>query len=749
MNFKLTSKFKPSGDQPKAIDALVKGLEKGYEHQTLLGVTGSGKTFTVANVIERVQKPTLVIAHNKTLAAQLCNEFRELFPENAVHYFVSYYDYYQPEAYLPTTDTYIEKEAMINEEIDKLRHAATAALLTRKDVIVVASVSCIYGLGDPETYKENIFHFKVGDTIDRSYFVRKLIELQFTRTNGDLRRATFRLRGDNWEIMPPDREIIYNFELEEDPKNPGGPKIIKAIYEVSPVEGLRPGKTPTVPEVYIAPAKHFITPPDDRDRAIYAIKEELKERLKYFEKQGKLLEIERLERRTKFDIAMIREVGYCHGIENYSRHLSGRKPGEPPATLLDYFSLNPTNSKNPANYKTGNIISPWRNNVSSKDKHGDFLMVIDESHVTVPQLRGMYEGDASRKKTLVEYGFRLPSAVDNRPLKFEEFEKRMTQVIYTSATPGPYEKNHSDPSINSGQGQIVEQIIRPTGLVDPKIVIKPVRGQIDDLIPRIEERVKNKERVLVTTLTKRMAEDLTEYLTEMRTTFSSQKSAPVEGLSIGKPSTNANNEKSKITAPKLKPKVAYLHSDVKTLDRIRILTNLRRGNFDVLVGVNLLREGLDLPEVSLIGILDADKEGFLRSETSLIQTIGRAARNVAGQVVIYADHITGSIRRAVDETNRRREIQTAYNRKHGITPKSIVKAIKDILPEYDEKGKLAEGILKFELRPLPKSKTALEELIKEKEKDMKAAAQKLDFELAAILRDEIRALSKKRRVVSS
>lgn len=665
MNFKLKSNFKPAGDQPQAIDALVSGLKKGYKHQTLLGVTGSGKTFTVANVIERVQKPTLVIAHNKTLAAQLCNELRELFPENAVHYFVSYYDYYQPEAYLPTTDTYIEKEAMINEEIDKLRHAATAALLTRNDVIVVASVSCIYGLGSPEIYKENIFHFKVGDTIDRAYFVRKLIELQFTRTNSDLKRATFRLRGDNWEIMPPDRELIYNFELEDDPEHRGGPKIIKAIYEVNPVQGLQPSKTPTVKEVFIAPAKHFITPPDDRDRAIKAIKEELKERLKYFEKTGKLLEAERLERRTKFDIAMIREVGYCHGIENYSRHLSGRKPGEPPATLLDYFPK-------------------------------DFLMVIDESHVTVPQLNGMYHGDASRKKTLVEYGFRLPSATDNRPLKFSEFEKRMTQVIYTSATPANYEREKSDPS--TGSGQIVEQIIRPTGLIDPKIVMRPVRGQVDDLIKRIEERVGVKERVLVTTLTKRMAEDLSAYLEEK------------------------------------KIKVNYLHSDVKTLDRIRILTNLRKGNFDVLVGVNLLREGLDLPEVSLIGILDADKEGFLRSETSLVQTIGRAARNVRGEVIIYADHITGSIKRAVSETERRRKLQLEYNEKHGITPQTIKKEIKDILPEE---------VLNIEMKPLPRSKSQLEEIIKIKEREMKEAAQQLDFELAAILRDEIRILSQK------
>ncbi|HEY4510727.1 MAG TPA: excinuclease ABC subunit UvrB, partial [Candidatus Paceibacterota bacterium] len=538
--FKIVSKHKPAGDQPKAIEELMMGLKSGYRNQTLLGVTGSGKTFTIANVIEATQKPTLVIAHNKTLAAQLCNEFRELFPHNSVNYFVSYYDYYQPEAYIPVTDTYIGKEAMINEEIDKLRHATTSALLTRKDVIVVASVSCIYGLGAPEAYRENIFHLKPGDKVLRGEFARKLIELQFTRTNADLKRGTFRLRGNNWEIMPPDRELVYTFAVENN--------VLQKIYEVNPVHGFSPNKTPTLSEVSLAPAKHFITKAIDRERAIKEIKEELKERLKYFEKSGKLLEAERLERRTKFDLTMIREVGYCHGIENYSRHLSGHAAGEPPDTLLDYYPR-------------------------------DFLLVIDESHVTVPQIGGMYEGDASRKRTLIEYGFRLPSAADNRPLKFEEFRKRIGQVIYTSATPGDYEREESE--------QTVEQIIRPTGLVDPVVTIKPVRGQIDDLLPRIDDRVKKKERVLVTTLTKKMAEDLSSYLGEK------------------------------------KIKVTYLHSDVKTLDRIKILTQLRRGEIDVLVGVNLLREGLDLPEVSLVAILDADKEGFLRSETSLIQTIGR------------------------------------------------------------------------------------------------------------------------------
>ncbi len=673
MNFQLESDNKPAGDQPKAIQSLVSGLQKGYEHQTLLGVTGSGKTFTVANVIAEINKPTLVIAHNKTLAAQLCNEFRELFPKNAVNYFVSYYDYYQPEAYIPSSDTYIDKEAMINDEIDKLRHAATTALLTRRDVIVVASVSCIYGLGAPEVYAQNIFHFKAGDKIDRKGFARKLIQLQFTRTTADLKRGTYRLRGDNWEVMPPDREVIYNFELKHG--------VIEKIYEVDPVTGFRPGITPTVPEIFIAPAKHFITEAPERERAINAIQAELKERLKYFEKNKKFLEAERLERRTKFDVAMMREVGYCHGIENYSRHLSGREAGEAPDTLLDYFPR-------------------------TKDGRPDFLTVIDESHITVPQIRGMFEGDASRKKTLVEYGFRLPSAIDNRPLRFAEFSARVGQVIYTSATPSAYELEKSRQTCPVPGHGVVEQIIRPTGLVDPKITIKPARGQIDDLIPRIEDRVKKKERVLVTTLTKKMAEDLSAYLEEK------------------------------------KMKVTYLHSDVKTLDRIRILTNLRRGKIDVLVGVNLLREGLDLPEVTLVAILDADKEGFLRSETSLVQTIGRASRNVRGEVLMYADHITGSMERAVYETERRRKIQLEYNEKHGITPTTIIKKISDILPNVDE-------ILKLELRPVPKSKTALQKLIAEKEREMREAAKHLDFELAALLRDEIKELSKKSTHLSS
>ncbi len=691
-HFQLKSNFKPAGDQPRAIDALVSGLEKNLKHQTLLGVTGSGKTFTIANVIAKVNKPALVIAHNKTLAAQLTNEFKEFFPHNSVNYFVSYYDYYQPEAYLPTTDTYIGKEALINEEIDKLRHAATTALLTRRDVIVVASVSCIYGLGAPEIYAQNIFHFQTGDLVKREELARKLIELQFKRTNADLKRGTYRLRGDTWEIMPPDREVIYTFDLK------GG--VIEKIYEIDPVQGFRPGKTPTVQEIFIAPAKHFITLVPERERAIKAIKAELKERLKYFEEHKKFLEAERLERRTKFDIAMIRAVGYCHGIENYSRHLSGRGQGEPPATLLDYFF---TRRLGHHSFSAGGSLGEGgpsqRGSVQTKrdrQEELDFLTIIDESHVTVPQISGMFAGDASRKRTLIEYGFRLPSAADNRPLTFREFEARAGRTIYTSATPGSYEKKVSK--------QTVEQIIRPTGLVDPKITVRPARGQIDDLLPRIEGRVREKERVLVTTLTKRMAEDLSAYLEE------------------------------------LKIKVTYLHSDVKTLDRIRILTLLRKGSasggFDVLVGVNLLREGLDLPEVSLVAILDADKEGFLRSETSLIQTIGRAARNVAGEVLIYADQITGSIERALKETERRRKLQLEYNKKHGITPKTIVKAITDILPNVDE-------ILKLELKPVPISKAALEEMIAAKDREMKAAAKRLDFELAALLRDELKLLYKK------
>lgn len=652
--FLLTSPFGPSGDQPQAIEKLVAGLTKGFKKQTLLGVTGSGKTFTMAHVINQVQRPTLVLAHNKTLAAQLCNEFRELFPKNAVHYFVSYYDYYQPEAYIARSDTYIEKEALINDEIDKLRHAATAALLTRRDVIIVASVSCIYGLGAPEEYAKNILRFKPGDSVTRAELMQKLIQLQFARTTADLTRSTFRVRGDTWEIMPPDQETIYSFNLVDGK--------IEAIYGIDPVEGFVAGKTEQLPEILIAPAKHFVTAETDRDRAIKAIQAEMKEQLDYFEKKKLFLEAERIERRTKFDLAMMREVGYCHGIENYSRHLSGREAGAPPDTLLSYFPK-------------------------------DFLTIVDESHITIPQISGMHGGDASRKKTLIEYGFRLPSAADNRPLTFKEFEERVGDTVYVSATPGDFELKQSK--------QVVEQIIRPTGLIDPEVIMRPAKGQVQDLLKTITERlgpeVKEKARIMVTTLTKKMAEDLTEYLKD------------------------------------LKIKVNYVHSDVKTLDRIQILTDFRRGKFDVLVGVNLLREGLDLPEVSLVAILDADKEGFLRSETSLIQTIGRAARNAEGQVILYADVITGSITRAVGETNRRRKIQMEYNTKHGITPKTIIKAVRDILPEK---------VLALETKAIPHEEKALTKLVKEKEREMKQAGKELDFELAAILRDEIKLLNK-------
>jgi excinuclease ABC subunit B len=658
MNFKLKSKFKPAGDQPKAIRQLVEGIKKGYKHQTLLGVTGSGKTFTMANVIAQVEKPTLVIVHNKTLAAQLCQEYREFFPKNAVEYFVSYYDYYQPEAYMPVSDTYIEKEAMINEEIDRLRHAATQALLTRRDVIIVASVSCIYGLGAPETYGKTVLHLSKGRTITRADIFNQLVDIMFNRTNSDLKRGYFRARGQTIEIMPMNEEVIYRVEL-------AGQKVSELI-KINPVTRKILAKPK---EVWIYPAKHFITLGPERERAMKAIKDESKDRLAYFKKEGKLLEAERLERRTNFDLEMIKEIGFCHGIENYSRHLSGRMAGEPPETLLSYFP-------------------------------DDYLLIIDESHVTVPQLNGMYNGDAARKKTLIDYGFRLPSAADNRPLNFQEFLERVKQTVYTSATPRDYEKRKSE--------QTVEQIIRPTGLVDPELILRPAtakgknQGQIDDLFLRIKERIKNKERVLVTTLTKKMAEELSDYLEE-------------KGI-----------------------KVRYLHSEVETLDRIKILTAFRKGEFDVLVGVNLLREGLDLPEVSLVAILDADKEGFLRNETSLIQTIGRAARNVHGQVVLYADQMTESMRRAITETERRRKIQITYNKKHGVTPKTIIKKIQDIIGE--EKIKTKE-ILKLDI--IGEEGKNIEEIIVEKEKEMKEAAKRLEFELAAILRDEIRELKKK------
>jgi excinuclease ABC subunit B len=592
--FKIKSKYKPAGDQPQAIEKLVSGVKKGLRHQTLLGVTGSGKTFTAANVIQAIQKPTLVIAHNKTLAAQLAQEYREFFPDNAVHYFVSYYDYYQPEAYLPVTDTYIEKEAQINEEIDRLRHASTQALLTRKDVIIVATVSCIYGLGSPVEYEKVNMRVEKGMKISRAEFIRKLIDIHYERTTADLESGVFRALGNSIEIMPVSDTFIYRINLS-------GEK----VESITKIDAITREIVEEINSFFLFPAKHFITDPSQLERAIKGIRQELKERLEEFNKQeGKLLEAERLKRRTSYDLAMIQEIGYCNGIENYSRHFSGKAAGEPPDTLLSYFP-------------------------HKADGTADFLTIIDESHVTVPQLNGMYAGDKSRKDTLVEHGFRLPSARDNRPLKFPEFEARVGQTIYTSATPGKYEKEKGE--------QTAEQVIRPTGLIDPQLIVRPVvekgsyKGQIFDFIEESEKVIKNGGRVIATTLTKKMAEDLSEYLKEK------------------------------------KIKSEYLHSGVKTIERIQILTEFRKGKFDIIVGVNLLREGLDLPEVQFIGILDADKEGFLRSETALIQTIGRAARNIEGRVVLYADTMTGSMERAINETNRRRTIQVEYNTKHGIT----------------------------------------------------------------------------------
>lgn len=662
-DFNLKRPYEPSGDQPEAIRDLVKGVERGDRFQTLLGATGTGKTFTIANVIQEVKKPTLVIAHNKTLAAQLTNEFREFFPDNAVEYFVSYYDYYQPEAYIPKSDTYIEKEAMINEEIDRLRHNATQSLLTRKDVIICASVSCIYGLGAPTAYAETALHLNVGDDVKRENVIGRLVEMQFTRQNtADLTRGSFRALGGVLEVMPANEETIFRFEA------PRG--TVEAIVVIDPVTRRVKHEAK---DAWIFPAKHFITLGPDRERAIADIRKELDQRLKWFEKNGKLLEAERLERRTKFDLEMIENLGYCNGIENYSRPLSGRPPGAPPDTLFSYFPE-------------------------------DFLLVIDESHVTVSQLGGMYEGDRSRKETLIEHGFRLPSALDNRPMRFHEIEDKMKEVIFVSATPGPYELKNSK--------QIVEQIIRPTGLVDPEVIVRPITpkkkgapSQVDDAIERISEATKRGDRVLVTTLTKKMAEDLSGYLVE-------------KGI-----------------------KSRYLHSDIETVERLEILSDFRRGNYEVVVGVNLLREGLDLPEVALVCILDADKEGFLRSDTSLIQTIGRAARNVRGQVVLYADRLTGSMKSAIAETERRRAKQLAYNQEHGITPKTIIKAIKD----FREVLGLSAGpvdvkdILKLELTAETHD---LKTVLKQKEAEMKEAADGLQFELAAILRDEMIALNK-------
>ncbi len=671
--FNLKSAFKPTGDQPEAITKLSSGLKAGLRHQTLFGVTGSGKTFTAANVIARFNKPTLVIAHNKTLAAQLAQEYREFFPNNAVHYFVSYYDYYQPEAYMPITDTYIEKDAKINEEIDRLRHASTQALLSRRDVIIVASVSCIYGLGSPEDYENENLKIKDGEEISRQDFFKKLVSIHFSRTNSDLTPGTFRSLGNNVEIMPTGEKIILNVNISLR----GGRSYIDGILKLDPISMQLIER---LEFFYLFPAKHFLTNKDKKRAALKSIRAELAERLKELKKAGKILEAERIKRRTNYDLAMIEEVGYCSGIENYSRHLSGRAAGSPPDTLLSYFP-------------------------HKSDGTADFLTIIDESHVTVPQIGGMFAGDQSRKKTLIEHGFRLPSALDNRPFTFEEFNTHVGQVIYTSATPANYEKGLSLPPT----GQTVQQIIRPTGLIDPEIVVRQIlpngkyQGQIQDFIKEVRETVDRGFRVIATTLTKKMAEELSIYLKE-------------KGI-----------------------KAEYLHSDIKTIERIQILTDFRRGKFDCIVGVNLLREGLDLPEVALIGILDADKEGFLRSESSLIQTIGRAARNVFGRVILYAEKITGSMRAAIDETDRRRKIQVAYNEKHGITPKTIIKSIKDITEGMESKhSKTVNALLEIDKRVFAKNPKAL---IKEKEHQMNDAVKVLDFKTAAILRDEIKVLS--------
>ncbi len=711
--FKLNTEYKPAGDQPKAIKSLIDGLEKGLTHQTLLGVTGSGKTYTAANVIAAYNKPTLVIAHNKTLAAQLAQEYKEFFPENAVHYFVSYYDYYQPEAYIAHSDTYIEKEAQINEEIDRLRHASTQALLTRKDVIIVASVSCIYGLGSPEEYEKVNLKLKKGGNGERAELIRRLIDLQFTRTGGDLTPGTFRAVGNTVEIMPVNERTVYRlaFGVERDAQG----KVMQVISEILQIDAITRAILGEVDSVFIFPAKHFVTPENERQRAITDIKNELDEQVEKLLASGKIIEAERIKRRTNYDLALIREVGYCNGIENYSRHFSGKAPGDAPDTLLSYFPHKIVQVKNT---KTGKM---------EERKVPDFLTVIDESHVAVPQIGGMFAGDASRKKNLIDYGFRLPSAADNRPLKFAEFEERVGQRIYTSATPGKYEIENSQ--------NVAEQIIRPTGLIDPVLVVKPVTaltkkladeaakrstksgaekisksvvkdtpyvGQIFDFIDEAEAVIKKGQRAIATTLTKKMAEDLTEFLKE-------------RGI-----------------------KTNYVHSDIETLDRIRILTEFRKGVFDVLVGVNLLREGLDLPEVSLIGILDADKEGFLRSETSLIQTIGRAARNVDGRVILYADQMTGSLERSIKETERRRNIQLAYNKEHGITPKTIAKKIHDITEQIlSEHQKTVQNLLVLDANEFNKDP---KKFIRAKEEQMEEAVKLLDFETAAILRDEIRAM---------
>jgi excinuclease ABC subunit B len=646
VEFKLHSEYKPSGDQPEAIDKLTWGVQNGLDEQTLLGVTGSGKTFTMASIIERVQRPTLVLAHNKTLAAQLCEEFREFFPENAVEYFISYYDYYQPEAYIAHTDTYIEKDSAINDEIERLRHSATSSLFERRDVIVVSSVSCIYGLGDPIDYKNMVISLRPGYTVDRDELLHRLIDIRYERNDLNFVRNTFRVRGDTVEVYPTyynGRAIRIEFFGDE----------IDRLSEFNPVTGA---VNCVLSHVALYPASHYVTTKDKMARATKEIEAEMLERVAYFEEHGKLLEAQRIRQRTMYDIEMMEEIGFCSGIENYSRVISGRAPGSAPMTLLDYFP-------------------------------DDFLMFIDESHVTLPQVRAMYNGDRSRKDSLVEYGFRLPSAYDNRPLKFDEFEKKIHQVIYVSATPGEYERTRS--------GQIAEQVIRPTGLLDPEITVHPIEGQIDDLIGEINAVIAKNERVLVTTLTKKMAEDLTTYL---------QKA----GI-----------------------RVRYMHSDVAALERMEIIRDLRMAKFDVLVGINLLREGLDLPEVSLVAILDADKEGFLRSETSLIQTVGRAARNAEGRVILYADTITPSMRAAMDETARRRAIQQAYNEKHGIVPKTIIKSVRDLIEISQDQTEA------FRKDGVKMTKKEREKEIERLEKEMKAAAKMMEYEYAAVLRDQI------------
>ena len=649
--FQVVSDFQPTGDQPQAIEQLVAGLEAEHVHQTLLGATGTGKTYTIAKVVERVQRPTLVMTHNKTLAAQLYSEFREFFPHNAVEYFVSYYDYYQPEAYIPRSDTYIEKDASINDEINKLRLAATEALLTRRDVLLVASVSAIYSIGSPEEYGREVVELNVGMTRRRDSMLRHLVAIHYDRNDVAFQRGVFRVRGDTVDIFPAYRDTAIRVEFWGD--------TVERITEIDPLTGEILEERQAA-QIY--PAKHFVTTAEALVEAIKGIEAELEERLAELRAQDKLLEAQRLEQRTLYDIEMMREIGYCSGIENYSLHLSGRKPGAPGWTLIDYFP-------------------------------DDYLMVLDESHMMVPQLRGMYNGDRARKEVLVEYGFRLPSALDNRPLQFHEFEERINQVLYTSATPGPYERQVS--------AQVVDQIIRPTGLVDPEVIVKPTKGQVDDLLALIRERVERGERALVTTLTKRMAEDLADYLAELGT------------------------------------KVHYLHSEIQTLERVEILRDLRMGVYDVVVGINLLREGLDLPEVSLVAILDADKEGFLRSDTALVQTIGRAARHVNGQVVMYADRITDSMQRAIDETNRRREVQQAYNEAHGIQPQSIVKEVRDLT---DRVRAVAEEKVAYRVEGLPAAEVGY--LIDELEKQMKEAAANLEFEKAALLRDQVFELRK-------